>query len=165
MPKRRVSRRLGPFSSQYTNCSYKTCKTLVNMRKTRREKRKPHLGSKRHETRRLDPFSSRPSQSHILQNITRYISQYRNNTKEKKNTYQWPVILILAFPELLRNVKMSIGTIDIVQYEKRTRLIKKKLTQCPNDSSRVVWAISRRRRLPSLSTSCSRYITTYIYKK
>ena len=34
--------------------------------------------------------------------------------KKKKNTYQWPVNLIPAFPELLRTIDMSIGIVGIV---------------------------------------------------
>ena len=34
--------------------------------------------------------------------------------KKKKNTYQWPIIAIHTFPELLRTIDMSIGTVGIV---------------------------------------------------
>jgi len=64
-PKRRVWRRLGPFSSSLPSQSrissletIYAIKTLVDIKKYEDKIRNTHLGPKRHVCRRLGPFSS-----------------------------------------------------------------------------------------------------------
>ena len=117
-PKRRVLRRLSPFSLDFVCRNLYYNKAIVQYQKTRIKQKNAHQWPKRREMRRLGPFSSSlPPASHISSIKHIYIILVPKNTKTIKKylpmAHLWPVScrlgLLLSSPPPTSRTSMFIA--------------------------------------------------------